>query len=318
MNLHAITVTLNPAIDQTIQLDSLQPGAVHRASSVRNDAGGKGVNVAACLADWGSQVAALGVLGVGNAGVFEALFRERGIADHCQRVAGETRTNLKLVEARSNDTTDINLPGLRLGQPHLQGVADHLAPLLRPGLPVVLSGSLPAGLPDDSWAQLQAQASAAGARVLLDTSGAPLVSALGAERQALPYAVKPNRHELEAWTGRPLSDRAALSAAAHELIARGIQLVVISVGTEGALFVQRDQRLIARPPRLAQGSSVGAGDAMVAGLAAALLGESTDLESCARLATAFSVSRLESGDARRLNPQQVRKLAGEIVIDPLS
>lgn len=153
MNLHAITVTLNPAIDQTIQLDSLQPGAVHRASSVRNDAGGKGINVAACLADWGSQVAALGVLGAGNAGVFEALFRERGITDHCQRVAGETRTNLKLVEARSNDTTDINLPGLRLGQPHLQGVADHLAPLLRPGLPVVLSGSLPAGLPDDSWAQ---------------------------------------------------------------------------------------------------------------------------------------------------------------------
>ncbi|GAE61557.1 hypothetical protein XPN_3463 [Xanthomonas arboricola pv. pruni MAFF 301427] len=82
--------------------------------------------------------------------------------------------------------------------------------------------------------------------------------------------------------------------------------------------MQRDQRLIARPPRLAQGSSVGAGDAMVAGLAAALLGESTGLESCARLATAFSVSRLESGDARRLNPQQVRKLAGEIVIDPLS
>ncbi|MFA4382849.1 PfkB family carbohydrate kinase, partial [Xanthomonas perforans] len=167
MSLQAITVTLNPAIDQTIQLEHLQPGAVHRASSVRNDAGGKGINVAACLADWGSQVAALGVLGVGNAGVFKALFRERGIADHCQRVAGETRTNLKLVDARSNDTTDINLPGLRLGPAHLQGVADHLAPLLRPGLPVVLSGSLPAGLPDDSWARLQAQASAAGARVLL-------------------------------------------------------------------------------------------------------------------------------------------------------
>ena len=169
MSLQAITVTLNPAIDQTIQLDRLQPGAVHRASSVRNDAGGKGINVAACLADWGSQVAALGVLGVGNAGVFEALFRERGITDHCHRVAGDTRTNLKLVEAQVNETTDINLPGLQLGQAHLQGVADHLAPLLRAGLPVVLSGSLPAGLPEDSWAQLQAQASAAGARVLLDT-----------------------------------------------------------------------------------------------------------------------------------------------------
>ncbi len=318
MSLQAITVTLNPAIDQTIQLEHLQPGAVHRASSVRNDAGGKGINVAACLADWGTEVAAFGVLGAGNAGVFEALFRERGITDHCQRVAGETRTNLKLVEARSNDTTDINLPGLRLGQPHLQGVADRLAPLLRPGLPVVLSGSLPAGLPDDSWAQLQAQASAAGARVLLDTSGAPLVAALGAARDALPYAVKPNRHELEAWTGRPLTDRAALSAAAHELIARGIQLVVISMGTEGALFVQRDQRLIARPPRLAQGSSVGAGDAMVAGLAAALLDAATDLEQCARLATAFSICRLESGDARRLSADGVHRAAADVVIETLS
>ncbi|KOR40383.1 1-phosphofructokinase [Xanthomonas oryzae] len=318
MSLQAITVTLNPAIDQTIQLEHLQPGAVHRASSVRNDAGGKGINVAACLADWGSQVAALGVLGVGNAGVFEALFRERGIADHCQRVAGETRTNLKLVDARSNDTTDINLPGLRLGQPHLQGVADHLAPLLRPGLPVVLSGSLPAGLPDDSWAQLQAQASGTGARVLLDTSGMPLVTALNAAREALPYAVKPNRYELEAWTGRPLNDRAALSAAAHELIARGVQLVVISMGTDGALFVQRDQRLIARPPRLAHGSSVGAGDAMVAGLAAALLDDATTLEQCARLATAFSMCRLESGDARRMTPEGVHRAATDVAIEALS
>ncbi len=205
-----------------------------------------------------------------------------------------------------------------MGQPHLQGVADHLAPLLRPGLPVVLSGSLPAGLPDDSWAQLQAQASGTGARVLLDTSGMPLVTALNAAREALPYAVKPNRYELEAWTGRPLNDRAALSDTAHELIARGVQLVVISMGTDGALFVQRDQRLIARPPRLAHGSSVGAGDAMVAGLAAALLDDATTLEQCARLATAFSMCRLESGDARRMTPEGVRRAAIDVAIEALS
>ncbi|TQV42923.1 1-phosphofructokinase, partial [Xanthomonas perforans] len=173
-------------------------------------------------------------------------------------------------------------------------------------------------LPDDSWARLQAQASAAGARVLLDTSGMPLVRALEAARQALPYAVKPNRDELAAWTGRPLNDRGALSAAAHELIARGIQLVVISMGTEGALFVQRDQRLIARPPRLAHGSSVGAGDAMVAGLAAASLDAATTLEQCARLATAFSMCRLESGDARRITPEGVRRAATKVVIEMLS
>lgn len=90
------------------------------------------------------------------------------------------------------------------------------------------------------------------------------------------------------------------------------------MGTEGALFVQRDQRLIARPPRLAQGSSVGAGDAMVAGLAAALLDAATDLEQCARLATAFSMCRLESGDARRLSADGVHRAAADVVIETLS
>lgn len=74
MNARAVTVTLNPAIDQTVRLASLRPGHVHRARSSRDDAGGKGINVAACLADWGVPTAALGVLGGGNDGVFGALF----------------------------------------------------------------------------------------------------------------------------------------------------------------------------------------------------------------------------------------------------
>jgi 1-phosphofructokinase len=315
MSAQAVTVTLNPAIDQTVRLQRLVPGSVQRASGVRTDAGGKGINVAACLADWGLATAALGVLGAGNAGTFEELFRERGIADHCQRVAGETRTNIKLVEADNGQTTDINLPGLALDAGHLREVAARLAPLLRPGLPVVLSGSLPAGLGADAWARLQAQATDAGARVLLDTSGAALVAALDA--RAPPYAIKPNRHELEAWTGTALDDRAALLGAARALLARGIGLVAISMGGDGALFVDAEGALLARPPRLAQGSSVGAGDAMVAGIAAALLEPAFALEACARLATAFSMSRLESGDARRLDPAQVRALAATVPIEPL-
>jgi 1-phosphofructokinase len=315
MSAQVATVTLNPAIDQTVRLQRLRPGAVHRAAGARNDAGGKGINVAACLADWGLATAALGVLGAGNAGTFEELFRERGIADHCLRVAGETRTNIKLVEAQNGETTDINLPGLALDQSHLRAVAERLAPLLRPGLPVVLSGSLPAGLGADAWARLQAQAIDAGARVLLDTSGAALAAALAA--RALPYAIKPNRHELEAWTGTALDDRAALFGAARALLARGVGLVAISMGGDGALFVDADGALLARPARLAQGSSVGAGDAMVAGLAAGLLERVPDLEACARLATAFAMSRLESGDARRVDPAQVRTLAATVLIERL-
>lgn len=317
MNSRAVTVTLNPAIDQTVRLAGLRPGHVHRARSSHDDAGGKGINVAACLADWGVPTTALGVVGDGNDGLFSALFAERGIEDGCMRVPGHTRTNIKLVDEAAGETTDINLPGLSLREADLDAVSGRLAALLRPGLPVVLSGSLPSGLPADAWARLQAQAGTAGARVLLDTSDDALAAALSDAAGALPYAVKPNRHELEAWAGTPLLDRSALRAAGRALVERGVALVAISMGADGALFIDRSGALVARPPRLAQGSTVGAGDAMVAGIAAAMLESSLDLAGCARLATAFSMSRLQSGDARRLDPAQVRAWAGDVLIERL-
>lgn len=315
MTVQAVTITLNPAIDQTVQLQQLCPGSVHRASGTSSNAGGKGINVAACLADWGMPTAALGVLGADNTALFTQLFEQRGIVDHCLRIPGRTRTNIKLVETISGETTDINLPGLTLGADAVDAVAARLAPLLSPDLPVVLSGSLPNEMPADSWARLQTQAVAAGARVLLDTSGEALVAALKAE--LMPYAIKPNRHELEAWTGSELHERDALLAAAQALLARGVTLVAVSMGTDGALFVSADGALLATPPRLAHGSSVGAGDAMVAGLAAAMLARHPDIETCARMSTAFAMSRLESGDARRLTPSQVIKLAAEVRIEHL-
>lgn len=316
MSVQAVSVSLNPAIDLTVAIDRLQPGQVHRASSAHAIAGGKGINVAACLADAGVATAALGVLGAGNAHLFETLFAARGIDDRCLRVPGDTRTNLKLVAADSGDTTDINLPGLPLGAAELQAVGARLAALLRPGLPVVLTGSLPAGLAADSWRTLQAQAAAAGARVLLDTSGAPLRAALAAPRAQLPFAIKPNRHELEDWTGTPLHGTAELLAATRALLASGIALVVVSLGTDGALFVRGEQALLARPPQLEGGSSVGAGDAMVAGLVAALLADA-DLATCARQATAFAVATLGSGAARRLPREQVAGIAAAVRIEQL-
>ncbi len=316
MSVQAVSVSLNPAIDLTVAIDRLQPGQVHRASSAHAIAGGKGINVAACLADAGIATAALGVLGAGNAHLFDTLFAARGVDDRCLRVPGDTRTNLKLVAADSGATTDINLPGLPLGAAELQAVGARLAELLRPGLPVVLTGSLPAGLADDSWRTLQAQATAAGARVLLDTSGAPLRAALAAPRAQLPFAIKPNRHELEDWVGAPLHGTAEVLAATRALLASGIALVVVSLGTDGALFVRGEQALLAQPPQLAGGSSVGAGDAMVAGLVAALLADA-DLATCARQATAFAVATLGSGAARRLPREQIAGIAAAVRIEAL-
>ncbi|MFE3836381.1 1-phosphofructokinase family hexose kinase [Pseudogemmobacter sonorensis] len=283
------TVTLNPAIDQTVTLDRLVPGAVHRAQAVRRNAGGKGVNVASCLADWfggAARIEALGLLGDDNPAAFEALFAAKGITDGMVRVPGETRTNIKLVA--ESDTTDINLPGFAADDAALAEVRARLQDP-GPGDVTVVSGSLPGGLPAETCAALVAGLRAQGARVVLDTSGPPLARALAAA--ALPDAVKPNRHELEDWAGHPLAGPTEILAAAEGLRARGIGLVVVSLGAGGALFCGAEGALHARLPVVGGGSSVGAGDAMVAGIAAALA-EGKGLEDVARQGTAFAAAKL--------------------------
>lgn len=310
----AITVTLNPAIDQLVTLDALLPGQVQRALGSVQAPGGKGINVAAALAGLGISTAALGVLGRDNAGIFEALFAQRGIADACLRVPGQTRTNIKLVADGGRQTTDINLPGLALAEAHLDAVMSTLARYLRPGLAVVLSGSLPAGLPADSWARLQAQAVAAGADVLLDTSEAPLAAALAAPHAAMPWAIKPNREELQAATGLRLDGRDALLTAARSLLDRGLGLAVVSMGEEGALFATAQGAVIARPSQRARGSSVGAGDAMVAGMVAARL-RGLDLADTARLSTASALAWLQAVPAREVDANRVQALAASVLLE---
>ncbi|KMO23895.1 1-phosphofructokinase [Methylobacterium indicum] len=308
-----LTLTLNPAIDRTVTLDRLVPGAVHRARAMRDDAGGKGVNVASCLADWGVPITAAGVLGAGNAAVFEALFAAKGIADRCLRVAGETRTNLKLVDPAG--TTDVNLPGLALDPASLDAVRAVLRAEAGPDTLAVLAGSLPAGAGTDLYAVLTAELKAGGTRVLLDASGAALAAALAAE--TLPDIVKPNRHELEEWAGRPLPTLADVVDAAADLVRRGIPLVVVSLGEDGAVFVRGQgaavKALHALAPVVEVASTVGAGDALVAGLVAGLSADLA-LADTARLALAFAAGKLTRAGANLPDRAEIKGIARAIEV----
>ncbi|MCJ2034801.1 1-phosphofructokinase [Methylobacterium sp. J-068] len=314
---HVVTVTLNPALDQTVVLDALTPGAVHRARSVRKDAGGKGVNVAACLADWGVPVAATGVLGQDNAAPFQALMDAKGIEDRFAWIPGETRTNLKLLDGATGDTTDINLPGLRLTADALVTVRAVLRERAARDALVVLAGSLPGGLPDDTYAGLTADLRARGARVILDASGPALAAALAAPVGALPFAIKPNRHELEEWAGRALPTLADVADAARDLRARGIALVAVSLGPEGALFVSDAEILRALPPPTEIASTVGAGDALVAGLVAGLHA-GLPLPDTARLALAFAAGKLTRAGANLPPRAVVEAIAATVRLERLA
>ncbi|WP_353861707.1 1-phosphofructokinase [Azospirillum formosense] len=309
-----VTVTLNPAIDQTITVEALRPGHVHRANAVRRNAGGKGVNVASCLADWGTPVVATGLLGSGNAAAFEALFTAKGIADRFVRLPGETRVNVKIADLAAADTTDLNLPGLTADADALDRVRRTLRELVLPGTPVLLAGSLPDGLPADSYATLTTDLHAQGARVVLDSSGPPLAAALAAPD--LPFCIKPNRHELEAWAGTPLPATADLLEAARGLHRSGVAVVVVSLGADGALFVTDGPALHARLPAVNALSTVGAGDAMVAGLIAAF-GADRTLEDAARLSVAFATAKLGCFGPNLPGADAVRALAGQVEISTL-
>lgn len=291
-------MTLNPAIDRTLTVRCLKPGAINRVEFVGDRAGGKGVNVAAALAEQGHSAVALGFLGRENAAVFEAFFSAWGVADACVRLPGATRVGLKIVDLACGETTDLNFPGLA-------PTTDELAELDRriDALDVswcVLGGSFPPGVPTDFYARTMARLRSRGVKVALDTSGDPLEAVLGAAAEAgaggwaMPDLIKPNVHELTALVGRELADEAAVIAAARELVVRGVGLVAVSRGAKGAVFVTAEEVVTARPPRIEVGSTVGAGDAMVAGLISARL-RGLGLADAARMATAFSLHALTRG-----------------------
>lgn len=283
MTADVVTVTANPAVDQTIWVPGFRPGEVNRVVREHVTPGGKGVNVAAFLAEFGVRVFATGFMGRPNAGLFEAFLDHEGIAHDFVGVAGTTRTGIKIVDDEAGATTDINFSGFEVGDGELRALEATVAEAVARGRWVVLAGSLPAGAPAATYRRLAELVREREGRVALDTSGPALREAIA----ALPDLVKPNREELEELTGRRLHDREALVEAAEELAGSGVGTVVVSLGADGALFTRDGDTAFATPPPVRVASTVGAGDAMVAGTIAATL-RGLDLASVAALATAFS------------------------------
>lgn len=307
-----LTITPNPAIDQTLEIAGFAAGKVNRVLTSRMDAGGKGINVASILGDLNVPTVVTGFLGEQNAGLFEKHFAAKGLEDRFVRVPGSTRIGIKVVNTEDRETTDINFPGLNLGEESQEQLMRTVDELVVEGSWCVLSGSLPEGLKPDFYARLIERIHSLGGRVLLDTSGEPLRQAVAAE----PDILKPNVAELEELFGEKVSTPQQIMDAADRLRGDRDALVVVSMGAEGALFASRETALQARPPRVHVYSTVGAGDAMVAGIVWAQL-EGLDLEQTARLATAFgayAVTRCGAG----LEINQVRALMNQVSVETIT
>lgn len=288
-----VTVTPNPGIDRTVTLSSvLTRGAVHRVQSVSSEPGGKGVNVARALALAG--VDAVAVLPASPGDPFLGLLDAAGVPAAPVPVGGAVRTNLTITEP-DGTTTKLNEPGALLDGPALTALTDAVIERAATASWVVLSGSLPPGVPDGWYADIVARLQAFDCRVAVDTSEGPLSALAAAFDRAAPDLIKPNSEELAGLTGRSAEEMESAAqhgdpepvvSAALELMRRGVGGVLATLGAAGAVLVDGSGGWIATPPPITPRSTVGAGDSSLAGYLRAAV-DGADAAGRLRMAVAY-------------------------------
>lgn len=281
------TVTLNPALDKTVEIPGMALDTVNRITEMRTDPGGKGINVSKVIAKLGGESCAVGILGGGSGKMLEKLLEGEPFATRFRFVEGQTRTNLKIIDREGHTNTDINEPGLTVTAAELDALLRELLAELRPGDIVVLAGSLPKGAPQDIYRSWTAACKKAGARVFLDADGALLAEGI----KAAPHLIKPNDGELSRLAGKKLETLEELTAEGRKLLERGIERVVISLGGRGALYLRKGSTIYAEGLRVPVGSTVGAGDSVVAALAYAEA-QGLSEEEAVRLSTAAGAANV--------------------------
>lgn len=333
-----VTLTVNPSLDRTVDIGDLARGAVIRADSARLDPGGKGVNVSRALLANGVPSRAVLPVGGGEGDQLVRLLHAEGVAVTAVPIAARTRSNIALAE-RDGTITKINEPGPRLTPAELDEVAAAVAataaPAGRPGpggdgAPpaasglsggtrwVAACGSLPPGVPVGFYADLCRRCAQAGLSVAIDTSGPALLAAI----QARPSLIKPNRDELAAAVGTPITRMRDVIDAAQTLRSWGAGAVLASLGPDGAVLVSADGVTVGEAAVERPRSSVGAGDALLAGfLAGGAHGEDALAQALAWASAAVALPGSRMPGPPDIRPEAVRirpapDLARDLVVQP--
>lgn len=288
-----LTVTLNPAVDKTYTTGSLMLGQVNRMRTVNNIAGGKGINVAKILRQYGYPVMAAGFLGGYTGEFIHSYMQEVGTECRFTKVAGETRTSINVI-AEDGYITEMLEPGPVISGLELETLIETYAKALDECELVVLSGSVAKGIAADVYRRLIALGNEKGKRCILDTSGEALLHGM----EAAPYLIKPNQKELEYIVGHRLKDMGEIIEAAKKLRQRGIGQVLVSMGKKGIISVAEEEVLWAKAPAVKTLNTVGCGDSVIASYAMSLVKEEDNYTALKR-ATAISAANaatLESGE----------------------
>ena len=295
-----VTVTLNAALDVTYQVPALRLGHTHRPTAADVRAGGKGINVARVLHALGHETMVTGLVGGDTGAAIRADVLGAGLREALFDMAGPSRRTVTIVS--DGTATAVNEPGPQVSISDWADFVGGYYTLAARASVVVLSGSLPPGLPDDAYAQL---IHATPTPVILDTSGPPLLAGLAAR----PSVVKPNVHELAEVTG--FDDPVA---AARALLDRGAGAVVASLGSDGLIAVSDQGSWRVRVPEELHGNPTGAGDACVAALAA---GRTLDWPDRLAEAVATSAAAVPCPLAGDIDPETYARLRPAITVEAM-
>lgn len=307
------TVTLNPALDKTVEILSFTVDSVNRITQMRTDPGGKGINVSKVIGKLGSKSIATGILGGATGRAIQSALENMGLESSFHFAEGETRTNLKVVDPTCHTNTDINEPGLTVSEDLLNNLLNELLAKLGGEDIVVLSGSLPKGAPKNTYYTWVKACRETKAKVILDADGELLKAGL----EAGPYLIKPNNHELSGLLGEKLETPKELERAARSLMDQyGIAKIVVSMGGEGALYVTGDATVYAEGLKVPVGSTVGAGDSVVAALAVAEEA-GMSLEEAVRLSTATGAANVMCSGTQAAEYEVIEGLIPKVVFHNL-
>jgi 1-phosphofructokinase/tagatose 6-phosphate kinase len=310
-----LTVTLNAAIDRTLAVPNFQLGRRHRAVESRTVAGGKGINVARALSLLGQPVIATGFVG-GPTGtrVLEQLRNEAVLTDFTE-IAGETRINLAVIDPTSGDQTEINERGPAVSPEEVVRFVERLNYLAAGAQLCVLAGTLPPGAGDDLYARLIKDLSGRGVAVVLDAEGAAMLEGL----RAGASVVTPNEGEAEELVGQEFSDAGDLAHGLSELVRMGAGEAAITRPDGCAAVVGEGSArrfLEVRTEPLDPVSTVGSGDAFLAGYAAARY-EGRSPEDCLAYGVACGAESTQHFGAGTVDRKQVERLLGEVHVQDL-
>ena len=280
------SVSLNPSIDRTLTVESFVPGGLNRVVSKSDVAAGKGVNVALTVSGLGLDSECVGFMFQDGGTQFEKRLALNSTPYEFIWCEGGVRTNVKVFDRATGVVTELNESGSPVDEEALRRMVDLVVDHAEDSDYLILSGSMPRGCPADFYRTLIRAVDGLGCRCVLDAEGDRLKYGL----EANPFMIKPNRYELEIMTGRPLSSLADIRDAALRYIDMGVEVVAVSLGADGAMITDGRETFFAPRINIEVKGTVGAGDAMVAGLSAGFMAERS-LEECFRMGVACASTR---------------------------